>query len=214
MLGPCAREHGVGGALFLYDFSKYFESIRVEWAMAMLEQVVFDKRLLAVLRQTLEGAPRGLGLGNQTSQVAAVLYPNAIDHWAKDEVGVTGYGRYMDDGYALFGNWEEARVFMAGFGVRAASLGLSLNPCKTRLVHPGEEFTFLKTRFRLCPDGKVVKRLPAETYRRRHRHVAGMERLVRAGVLGQDDLAASEASWRSVLLRVEPRQHNKGQRSC
>jgi hypothetical protein len=81
-------------------------------------------------------------------------------------------------------------------------------------VHPDEEFTFLKTRFRLRPDGEVVKRLPAETYRRRHRHVAGMERLARAGVLGPEDLAVSEASWRSVLLRVEPDKRNKGRRSC
>lgn len=196
------QRYGTGGVLFLYDFSKYFESIRVDLAMELFSQIVFDERLLALLRKTLEGAPRGLGLGNQTSQVAAVLYPNAIDHWAKDEVRVAGYGRYMDDGYALFGSWEEARAFRQEFGVRCAAMGLSLNRRKTRIVHPDEEFTFLKTRFCLGTDGAVRKRLPAETYRRRNRHVAGLQRLVRAGVLGPDNLAASEASWRSVLLRV------------
>jgi len=196
------RRHRTSGALLLYDFSKYFESVRIDLAMELFSHIVFDARLLALLRQTLEGAPRGLGLGNQTSQVAAVLYPNAIDHWAKDEVGVRGYGRYMDDGYALFGGWDEALHFTCEFGVRCAAMGLSLNPRKTRLIHPGEEFTFLKTRFRLSADGEVSKRLPAETYRRRSRHVAGLERLVQAGVLGPEDLVASEASWRSVLLRV------------
>ncbi|MDO4807730.1 MAG: RNA-directed DNA polymerase [Coriobacteriales bacterium] len=197
-----AKRYGTGGALFLFDFSKYFESIRIDAVMAMFAQIVFDVRLLALLRLTLEGAPRGLGLGNQTSQVAAVLYPNPIDHWAKDKVRVVGYGRYMDDGYALFGDWEEGWGFMREFGDRAAALGLSLNPKKTRLLHPCEEFTFLKTRFRLSSGGEVHKRLPADTYRRRRRHVAGLERLVREGVLTTDDLAASEASWRSVLLRV------------
>ena len=197
-----ARHHGTDGALFLFDFAKYFESIRLDMVMNAFGRIVFDARLLALLRQTLEVGSRGLGLGNQTSQVAAVLYPNAIDHWAKDEMRVAGYGRYMDDGYALFGDWDEARDFARGFGSRCAALGLSLNPRKTRLLHPGEEFTFLKTRFLLCANGEVRKRLPAETYRRRHRHVMGMERLARAGVLGPDDLVASEASWRSVLLRL------------
>ncbi|MDO4805882.1 MAG: RNA-directed DNA polymerase [Coriobacteriales bacterium] len=198
-----ARCHGTGGGLLLYDFSKYFASVRVELVMQIFGQIVFDARLLALLRLTLEGAPRGLGLGNQTSQVAAVLYPNPVDHWAKDKVRVAGYGRYMDDGYALFGEWDEARDFARSFEVRCAALGLSLNPKKTRVLHPSEEFTFLKTRFRLRANGEVCKRLPAETYRRRQRHVAGMERLVREGVLGPDDLVASEASWRSVLLRVD-----------
>lgn len=197
-----AKRYGTGGALFLFDFSKYFESIHIDAVMAMFAQIVFDVRLLGLLRLTLEGTPRGLGLGNQTSQVAAVLYPNPIDHWAKEKVRVAGYGRYMDDGYALFGSWEEARRFMNEFERRAAALGLSLNPRKTRLLHPSEEFTFLKTRFSLSANGEVHKRLPAETLRRRHRHVAGLERLVREGVLGPEDLAASEASWRSVSLRV------------
>ncbi|MDO4808200.1 MAG: RNA-directed DNA polymerase [Coriobacteriales bacterium] len=197
-----ARRNGTGGGLFLFDFSKYFASIHMGLAMQMFGQIVFDERLLALLRLTLEGAPSGLGLGNQTSQVAAVLYPNAVDHWAKDEARVVGYARYMDDGYALFGDWSEAREFAREFEARCSALGLSLNPRKTRVLHPDEEFTFLKTRFRLLADGEVRKRLPAETYRRRQRHVAGIERLVRKGVLGPEDLAASEASWRSVLLRV------------
>ena len=127
---------------------------------------------------------------------------------------MAGYGRYMDDGYALFGDWDEARGFMREFGKRTEAMGLTLNPRKTRLLHPSEEFTILKTRFRLGADGKVRKRLPAETLRRRSRHLAGLERLVRAGVLGSEDVAASEASWRSVLLRVGPCERHGANVSC
>ena len=198
-----ARRHGTGGGLFLFDFSHYFESVNVDLAMAQFAQIVFDERMLTLLRLTLEGVPRGLALGNQTSQVAAVLYPNALDHWATDEKAVAGYGRYMDDGYALFGDWGQAHEFAEGFCLRCQELGLAPNPRKTRVIRPCEEFTFLKTRFCLYAGGEVRKRLPADTLRRRRRHVAGLERLARAGVLAPDDLAASEASWRSVLLRVE-----------
>lgn len=51
---------------------------------------------------TLGGAPKGLGLGNQTSQIAAVLYLNEVDQRVKSELRVRGYGWYMDGGYALF----------------------------------------------------------------------------------------------------------------
>ena len=43
----------------------------------------------------------GLGLGSQISQVSALMYPNKLDHYIKEELRIQAYGRYMDDGYLV-----------------------------------------------------------------------------------------------------------------
>ena len=200
------RQHyvrlGLQGGIVLFDVSKYFESIDRERSMEQFSRLIFDERLLGLLRMTLGAAPRGLGLGNQTSQVAAVLYLNEIDQWVKNELRLRGYGRYMDDGYALFSERADMRPFADELASRCASLGLELNPRKLQLLPARCEFTFLKTRFRLREDGQVEKRLPSDTFRRRRRHVVGLHRLQAAGILDESDLAASEAAFRGVVLRV------------
>jgi len=52
---------------------------------------------------------KGLGLGSQVSQISAVFYPNSVDHFIKDKLGIKTYGRYMDDGYIIHNNIKELK---------------------------------------------------------------------------------------------------------
>ena len=50
-----------------------------------------------------------MGLGSEISQIIALDYASPIDHYVKDVRGIHGYGRYMDDGYAISNSLEELR---------------------------------------------------------------------------------------------------------
>lgn len=39
----------------------------------------------------------GIPIGNQTSQLFALLYLDGLDHFVKEKLGIKYYGRYMDD---------------------------------------------------------------------------------------------------------------------
>ncbi len=47
--------------------------------------------------------PKGLPIGNQTSQFFSNVFLNPLDHFIKETLRVTGYVRYVDD-FLIFGN--------------------------------------------------------------------------------------------------------------
>ena len=201
------ERYGMRGGMMLFDFSKYFDRIRVGTSLQQFHELLGDRRaeqLLALcLGQGAKGGGCGLELGSQVSQLAAVLYPSGVDHWLVDECGVRGYGRYMDDGYVLWPDWDDLWHLGRAFEERCTCLGIAMNPKKFRFVRIGEEITFLKTRFRLHADGHVERRLPAAVLRQHKRRVRRLQGLVERGVMSLEDLACSEASWEGVLKRTK-----------
>ncbi len=83
------------------DVRKYFDSVRHETLMRLLERRFKDKDVLQLLRTVLETYStepgRGLPIGNLLSQHLANFYLGHLDHWVKETLGVRGYVRYMDD---------------------------------------------------------------------------------------------------------------------
>lgn len=51
----------------------------------------------------------GLPLGNQISQVFALLYLSGLDRFVTGELGVKYYGRYMDDFYLIVESKQYAK---------------------------------------------------------------------------------------------------------
>jgi retron-type reverse transcriptase len=83
--------------------------------------------------------PRGLPIGNQTSQFWANCYLDRLDHFIKDDLGCKGYVRYVDD-FTLF------------------------SASKSQLHHWGQEIrTFLATQLRLSVHGTTRDVFPVTT---------------------------------------------------
>lgn len=110
--------------------------------------------------------PRGLPIGNLTSQFWANVYLNPFDHFVKRELRCRGYVRYVDD-ILLFG--DDART------LRAWHTALVERLARLRLrVHPGaharpvnEGFPFLG--FVVFPLRRRLKRRKAVAFQRRLR---------------------------------------------
>ena len=139
--------------------------------------------LLAVNR------PRGLPIGNLTSQFWANCYLNPLDHFVKRELHCVGYVRYVDD-LLLFANdkqtlwaWRQAIID------QLSSLRLTIHPG----AHPRpatEGIPFLG--FVVFPTHRRLKRRKVIHYRRR---LKGLLRAYRNETLPADRLAASILGW-------------------
>jgi RNA-directed DNA polymerase len=91
---------------FKADVEKFFDSADHDILLSLLQRKVKDQPLLAVAERIIRNggsAGKGLPIGNLTSQFLANVYLDPLDHFLKDEKGVKGYLRYMDD-FVVFGH--------------------------------------------------------------------------------------------------------------
>jgi RNA-directed DNA polymerase len=159
------------------------------------------------------GRPRGLPIGNLTSQFWANCYLNPFDHFVKRELRCKGYLRYVDD-QLLFADDKDTLWAWRGPVVdRLACLRLTIHP----EAHPRpvtEGIPFLG--FVVFPTHRRLKRRKGIAYQRRFKrllaaYAAGeipLER-VTASVQGWANHARFGDTWglrRAVLgaLPVEP----------
>jgi len=131
--------------------------------------------------------PRGLPIGNLTSQLWGNFYLDELDHWVTEAQRHGAYLRYTDD-FLLFGD-DKARLWELGQGIREelARVRLKLAEPKSRLLATPEGVPFCG--FRFLPERRP--RILGATKRRfeRRRYV-----LFRSG-MGTPRLGASIFAW-------------------
>ena len=118
-----------------------------------------DDDLLAVSR------PRGLPIGNLTSQFWANVYLNRFDHFVKRDLKCKGYVRYVDD-FLLFGDDKsQLQEWRAAIMDRLAALRLKLHEERAQAFPVVTGIPFLG--FRLYPTHRRLKRRNAVNFQRR-----------------------------------------------
>jgi len=89
------------------DIRKYFDNIDHGILKQQLSGLFKDQALLAVFDMIINsyhvGETKGVPIGNLTSQYFANHYLSAADHFAKENLKIPAYIRYMDD-MLFFGN--------------------------------------------------------------------------------------------------------------
>lgn len=143
-----------------------------------------DDDLFAALR------PRGLPIGNLTSQFWANCYLNPFDHFVKRELGCPAYLRYVDD-FLLFHDdkktlwqWKKASIRKLKY------FRLTIHEQAVQVRPVTEGFPYLG--FIIFPTHRRLKRRKGIFYHRR------LKKLVSAYQLGEiplDRLSASIQGW-------------------
>jgi RNA-directed DNA polymerase len=140
--------------------------------------------LLAALR------PRGLPIGNLTSQFWANIYLNPLDQFVKRDLKCQAYVRYVDD-FLLFADdkptlhaWKQAIV---GY---VASLRLGLHEQRAAVYPASTGIPFLG--WRLYPDHRRLKRRNGVAFQRRFESLRGA---YAAGEINRERLEASINGW-------------------
>lgn len=193
--------HGNDGYVLLFDFSKFFDSLKHELLKKILSNTFEDPRLLKLSYHFIEMfGERGIGLGSQISQNLALISVNKLDHYIKERLRIKGYGRYMDDGYLIHESKEYLQKCLDEIKAICEELGVILNQKKTRIVKLEKGFTFLKIRFFLTHTGKIVKKVYPKNVTRMRRKLKKFKHLVEENKMSEFDVYQSVQSWLSHTL--------------
>jgi hypothetical protein len=134
--------------------------------------------------------PRGLPIGNLTSQFWANCYLNPFDHFVKRELRCPAYLRYVDD-FLLYADckadlWAWKRALIE----RLARLRLTIHERRAQVRPVTEGFPFLG--FVLYPHKRRLKRRKGVAYARKLRALA---RDYADGRISLEQLSASVLGW-------------------
>jgi len=134
---------------------------------------------------------KGLPMGNLTSQFFANLYLSPFDHFVKEELGIKGYIRYVDD-FVLFHDDKKRLHEMKQECQRflAERLRLFLHPKKSAIFPTSTGVTFLGQRIFL-----THRRLKRENVQRFYRRLKLRLALYHERKLSPDKLECQLNSW-------------------
>lgn len=137
----------------------------------------------------------GIPIGNQTSQLFALLYLDGLDHFVKEKLGIKYYGRYMDDFFLIHHDkayLQECRKQIEAF---VQARGLSLN-AKTNIFPLKHGVDFLGFHTYLTESGAVIRKVRRRSKNNMKRKLKKLAALHAAGRIDAKTVEQSYQSWR------------------
>lgn len=161
--------------------AQYFTDEEVRW-------------LCDVLIDSTEGD--GLPLGNQSSQVLALMYLSGLDHFVTEDLGCRYYGRYMDDFYLISEDKEHLKECLNRIKEYLGELRLTLNN-KTEIVSITKGLKFLGFHTYITDDGIVIRKLTSDNKRQIKKRLRKYAHLVASGQMTRAKFDEKYASWKN-----------------
>jgi RNA-directed DNA polymerase len=138
--------------------------------------------------------PRGLPIGNLTSQFFANYYLSGLDHFVKDRLRISKYLRFVDD-FALFSDdYQELRDARLAIEEYLVTLRLKLHPIKSQLFATEQGASFVG--FRILPDRIRVRNDNLGRARQRFKQ---LDRAYRQGLISIAEICKRIHSWEAHL---------------
>lgn len=88
------------------DIKKFFTSVDHEILKSLIAKKIKDEEILWLIGKVIKSFPKGIPLGNLTSQIFANIYLNELDQFVKHKLKIKHYLRYADDFLILNRNRE------------------------------------------------------------------------------------------------------------
>lgn len=204
------KKYGLRGGIYQFDLKNYFASLPHDEIKRRFCEKTKDERLKALfcayvndfnsMRVLLEEG-KGVGLGSEISQIIALDFMNPLDHFIKDVLHISGYGRYMDDGYIVCDSLERLKELKQKVSKKISEMGIQANE-KKNIITPffSHSFTFLKMRITLKPSGKIVYKIDKKSIQRVKRKI---KYFFTKSSLSYEDIYQSYQSWRAHAFRAD-----------
>lgn len=201
------RRHGsADGWVLKADVHHYFASIRHDILKQDVAELLTDPRCLALSTAIIDSTPGGVGIpiGNQSSQIYALLYLNKLDHFVKEVLRIRYYGRYMDDFYLIHEDKAVLKEAWARIEEHLSARGLQLNG-KTNIFPLRNGLDFLGFHSYLTDTGKVIRKVRRSSRERMKRKLRKFSVMYAAGAISKEEITASYQSWRSHAMHGQCR---------
>ena len=184
------------------DIRKYFYNIDHTKLKVMIRKHITCKDTLWLLDMIIDSTEGNIGIpiGNQSSQLFALLYLSGLDHFIKEKLGVKFYGRYMDDFYLIHKDKEFLKHCRKEITAYVTGLGLELNS-KTCISPLKNGIDFLGFHTYLTESGKVIKKLRQSSKVRIRRRLKKYKKLNEQHRLPKKRIECSYNSWKGHAKR-------------
>lgn len=159
------KQHGCSGYILKCDITKFFYSINHDEMKKFIRKYFTDEDIQWICNLFVDSVDGdGLPLGNQCSQVFALIYLSGLDLYITEELRCKFYGRYMDDFYLISDSKEYLQDCLKKITAYLSTLHLTLND-KTEIVSISKGIRFLGFHTYITEDGKIIRRLTGENKR-------------------------------------------------
>jgi hypothetical protein len=160
--------------------------------LGMLRRKIPDANVLWLLREIIESNPRGIPIGNLTSQLFANVYLNELDYFVKRELREKYYLRYMDDFLVL--GVDKKRLHENKKRIEAFlrdKLKLALHPKKAEIFPIDKGIDFLG--YVVRGNRRLLRKSTAKRFLKKRKRYAA---LYARGSLSEKTFLNTCASWR------------------
>jgi len=134
--------------------------------------------------------PRGLPIGNLTSQFWANVYMNDFDHFIKRELRAKAYLRYVDDFLLFSDDKKELWGWKKELIEKLNTLRLTIHRSSAHVFPTEKGIPFLG--FRIYPEYRLLKARKANQYRR---HLKSLNKKYKLGEIEREKVVASMQGW-------------------
>lgn len=178
------------------DIRKYFYNINHNKLKQLLRKHISCQDTLWLLDMIIDSTEGNVGIpiGNQSSQLFALLYLNGLDHFIKEKLGIKFYGRYMDDFYLIHKNKEYLKYCRKEITAYVTELGLELNS-KTCISPLKNGIDFLGFHTYLTESGKVIRKVRQSSKNNMRRRLKKFKKLHSEHRLPMKRIECSYKSW-------------------
>lgn len=191
------KKHGINGYILSCDMKNYFESIPHDLLNEFYEEKIHDKKIIDLIKNIHASIPDGVGvpLGNQLSQLDALIALSPLDHIIKEKFHIKGYCRYMDDFYLIHQDKEYLKKCLNFIKEWVEKRGMKLNSKKTKIVPIKQGINFLGFHFYVTEKGKVIQKLLKKNIDHHKKKLKKMKKLLDDGKCSFQDCKESHQCW-------------------
>lgn len=181
------------------DVTKYFYRINHDILKDIVRYFIADDDVWWLCEKFIDSTSGlGLPLGNQVTQVFALLFLSGLDHFVTGELGVKYYGRYMDDFYLIVKDKSYARHCLNSIVTFMETLNLELNS-KTQIIPFKNGVKYCGFHTYVTQDGKCIRKLTNEKKRAAKKKYRRMAKAVTKGRLSKEKFDESYVAFKNHI---------------
>ena len=160
------KRYGFNGCIIMADFKGFFPNADKDIVKSRHTEIE-DHILRRMADVITDLGKSGLPLGVEPSQIEMIALPSKLDNYMACQMGLQGFGHYMDDYHILVPPDRDPREVVAVFEEKAAELGIEVSSDKTQIIPFGKPFKYCK--MKRMYKGKIIKRGCPDSIKRARR---------------------------------------------